>query len=137
MKFTVVIALFFFCSSLFSQAAWSQDFSSVDKDLELLETLIVDTIANTEEQQRLLENLRLSLSESGSLISGYESILNERETLLAELRARLNEMSETYRMQSALSAKYERNSRFWRNFTLIAVPTAAVISGTIVWAVMR
>jgi hypothetical protein len=37
-------------------------------------------------------------------------------------------MSETYRKQSALSAKYEKSSRFWKTFTLIAVPAAAVLS---------
>jgi hypothetical protein len=34
-------------------------------------------------------------------------------------------------------ARYEKSSRFWRIFTLIAVPTAAAISGTIVWAAGR
>jgi hypothetical protein len=43
-------------------------------------------------------------------------------------------MSETYRTQSALSAKYEESSRFWKIFTLIAVPAAALLSGGLVWA---
>jgi hypothetical protein len=34
----------------------------------------------------------------------YESIKAERENLLRDLQTRLNEMSETYRRQSALSA---------------------------------
>jgi hypothetical protein len=34
-------------------------------------------------------------------------------------------------------AKYEQNSKFWRNFTIIAVPIAALISGSVVWAAMR
>jgi hypothetical protein len=31
-------------------------------------------------------------------------------------------------------AKYEKSSRFWKTFTLIAVPTAALLSGGLVWA---
>ena len=58
MKFFItlklVLVLVFFCSSPFSQAVWSQQFSSIDTDLKTLENLIRDTIANTEEQQRLL-----------------------------------------------------------------------------------
>jgi hypothetical protein len=46
-------------------------------------------------------------------------------------------MSETYRKQAALSAKYERSSKFWKTFTLIAVPAAALISGGVVFGVMR
>jgi hypothetical protein len=46
-------------------------------------------------------------------------------------------MSETYRKQSALSAKYERSSKFWRTFTLIGVPVIALISGGVVFGVMR
>jgi hypothetical protein len=74
------------------------------------------------------------LIESGELIGNYESIITERENLLRDLQARLSEMSETYRKQSALSAKYEKNSRFWKTFTLIAVPAAALLSGGLVWA---
>ncbi|MDR0638801.1 MAG: hypothetical protein LBG27_07875 [Spirochaetaceae bacterium] len=54
-----------------------------------------------------------------------------------ELQTRLTEMSEIYKAQSTLSAKYERSSKFWRTFTLIAVPSAALLSGGIVWAVGR
>jgi hypothetical protein len=36
--------------------------------------------------------------------------------------------------QSDLSAKYEKSSKFWRTFTLIAVPVAALLSGGIVLA---
>jgi hypothetical protein len=48
-RFTIAVMCFFF-SSLSSQAAWSQDFSSLDHDLAQLENLINDTIANTQEQ---------------------------------------------------------------------------------------
>jgi septal ring factor EnvC (AmiA/AmiB activator) len=128
------IALFCILSSLFSPALFSQDFSSIERDLSELESLITDTLANSEEQQKQLDALRKNLAESGELIGNYESIIAERENLLKDLQARLNEMSETYRTQSALSAKYERSSKFWKTFTLIAVPTAAIISGGLVWA---
>jgi septal ring factor EnvC (AmiA/AmiB activator) len=130
-------AICFFLFSLFSQAAYSQDFSSIDTDLQALENLINDTIANTEEQRKLLEDLRRSLDESGNLISSYETIIQEQENLLANLREQLNEMSETYRMQSQLSAKYERSSKFWRTFTLTAIPVTALLSGSLVWALSR
>jgi len=132
-----IFALCFFSSLLFSQAVWSQDFSSIGSDLSALENLIADTIANTEEQQKLLDSLKQSLNESGELISSYESTIQEQENLLKELQARLNEMYETYRMQSALSAKYEKSSKFWRTFTLIAVPVTAAISGGVVWVANR
>ena len=129
--------LCFLLFSAFAQVSYCQDFSSVDRDLAQLEDLITDTLANTEEQQRLLDSLRVSLDESGNLIASYESIISGQESLLKDLQSRLNEMSETYRMQSALSARYERNSKFWKTFTLIAVPAAAIVSGGIVWAVCR
>jgi septal ring factor EnvC (AmiA/AmiB activator) len=137
MKFLSAFALCFFCSLLFSRAAWSQGFSSVDKDLEQLENLINDTLLNTEEQQKQLEDLRANLNSSENLIASYENTIAEQENLLRDLRKQLNEMSETYRMQSSLSAKYEKSSKFWRTFTLIAIPITAVISGGIVYAVIK
>jgi septal ring factor EnvC (AmiA/AmiB activator) len=128
------IVLFSILSSLFSPAAFSQDFSSIDRDLSELESLIQNTLESSEEQQKQLDDLRRNLAESGTLIGNYESIIAGRETLLRDLQARLNEMSEAYRMQSALSAKYERSSRFWKTWTLIAVPAAALLSGGLVWA---
>jgi septal ring factor EnvC (AmiA/AmiB activator) len=122
------IALFCIFSLLLPQAAWSQDFSSIGGDLAKLENLIRDTLENSEGQKQQLEDLRKNLAESEALIGSYESIIQERENLLRDLQARLNEMSETYRMQSALSARYEKSSRFWRTFTLVAVPAAALLS---------
>ncbi|MDR2543316.1 MAG: hypothetical protein LBC80_07715 [Treponema sp.] len=128
-------AVFCFISfSLSSQVAYAQGFSSLDTDLLLLEGLIQDTIANTEEQQRLLDGLRQSLNESEELLASYESIIIEQEILLSNLRTQLNEMSETFRMQSALSARYERRLKRWRSFTLIGIPAATLISGFIGWA---
>jgi septal ring factor EnvC (AmiA/AmiB activator) len=137
MKFFTAFVLCFFYYSLFSQAAYSQDFSSIDSDLAALENLIQDTIANTEEQQRLLDDLRQNLSESGNLIASYEHIIQAQENLLSDLQKQLIEMSETYRMQSLLSVKYERSSKFWKTFTFIAIPVTALISGSIVWAASR
>jgi uncharacterized membrane protein YccC len=132
----VLKRIFALCFSFFlvlSPDAFSQDFSSLDQDLALLENLIQDTIANTQEQQKLLQDLRQNLEDSGILIADYETIITEQENLLANLRTQLNEMSETYRMQSALSARYAKSSGFWRTFTLIAIPATAIISGTLVW----
>ena len=133
----VLAAMLFIFSSLSSPAASAQDFSSVDNDLAQLESLINDTIANTEEQQKLLEDLKQTLLESGNLIANYESIITEQELLLKDLQTQLNEMSETFKMQSALSRKHERSSKFWRTFTLIAIPATALISGGVVWAVRK
>ena len=132
-----VFVLCFFCSLLLPRAAYSQDFSSINNDLDQLETLIADTLKNTEQQQKQLDDLKRSLDESGNLIGNYESIIAERESLLRDLQARLNEMSAIYRTQSALLAKYERSSRFWKTFTLIGVPAAALLSGGLVYAAMR
>jgi septal ring factor EnvC (AmiA/AmiB activator) len=121
-------------SSLFSPELFSQDFSSIDRDLAELETLIQDTLQNSAEQLKQLDDLQKNLAESGALISNYESIITEREGLLKDLQARL---SEIYRTQSALSRKYERSSKFWRTFTLIAVPSAVPLSGVLVWAVNK
>jgi chromosome segregation ATPase len=109
----------------------------VDSDLRLLENLINDTLNNTEEQQKLLEDLKRSLDESGNLIESYETRITEQENLLADLRNQLGEMSETYRTRSALSERYERSSRFWRTFTIIAIPASAAISGGLVRRLAR
>ena len=135
-KLNIAVLCFLFFL-LLSQAAFAQDFTSIDSDLQTLENLINDTIANTEEQQRLLDDLRNSLIESGSLITSYENIITEQEILLLSLRVQLNEMSETYRMQSALSVKYAQSSRFWRTFSIIAIPVTAIISGGIVWLILN
>jgi septal ring factor EnvC (AmiA/AmiB activator) len=131
------IAIAGFCtfSLLFSPGLYSQDFSSIDKDLSELESLISATLENSEEQQKQLDTLRKNLAESGELIRNYETIITERETLLKDLQTRLNAMSETYKTQSALSAKYEKSSKFWRTFTLIAVPVTAIVSGGLALAI--
>jgi ElaB/YqjD/DUF883 family membrane-anchored ribosome-binding protein len=136
-KPSAAFALFCIYSLLSSQAVLPQGFSSIDTDLQTLESLINGTLASMEEQQQLLDSLKQSLNESGNLIENYERIMSEREASLRNLQAQLNEMSETYRRQSALSAKYEQSSKFWKAFTLIGIPAAAIISGVTVYAVRR
>jgi hypothetical protein len=130
--FFFAVPLFFVLSSLSPPAARSQDFSSIGEDLSALESLIQDTLENSVGQQKQLDDLRKNLTESGELIGSYENIIAGQENLLKDLRTRLAEMSETYRMQSSLSARYERRLRFWKIFTLVAVPAAAILSGGLV-----
>jgi len=136
MKTFTVISIFLILCLFFPQAAFSQEFSSLDNDLETLENLIINTLSSTREQQILVDDLRKNLDESAVIIENYGNIITGQENLLVELREQLNGMSETYRMQSALSARYERSSRFWRNFTFIAIPVAAFLGGGVVWAIM-
>jgi len=56
-QFTAAVICFIFFS-LSSQAAYAQDFSSIDNDLQTLENLINDTLTNTQEQQKLLERAK-------------------------------------------------------------------------------
>jgi len=86
--FTAAVILFIF-SYLSSQALYSQDFSSIDQDLAQLESLINDSIANTQEQQKQLEDLKKNLTASANLIDNYETTIKEQETLLADLRKQL------------------------------------------------
>ena len=120
-RFTAAVICFFFFL-LSSQAVYSQDFSSIDQDLAQLESLINDTLTNTQEQQKQLEALKQNLNASAELINSYENTIKEQETLLASLREQLTAMSETYKMQSALSARYAQSSKFWKTFTLVAIP---------------
>ena len=69
MKKYSAFVLFFLLLLALPQAVFSQDFSSIDLDLAQLEDLINDTIANTREQQKLLEDLKRNLDESGILIA--------------------------------------------------------------------
>ena len=135
-RFTAAVILFIF-SYLSSPAVYSQDFSSIDQDLAQLESLINDSLANTQEQQKQLENLKQNLNASANLIASYENTIKEQETLLADLRKQLTAMSETYKTQSQLSARYAQSSKFWRTFTIVAIPVTAVISGVVGFALSR
>jgi peptidoglycan hydrolase CwlO-like protein len=130
LRFVALLLLLVSLSELSAQA-----FSSIGSDLEQLESLIADTLSNSEEQQKLLSGLRASLEESGNLIDSYGNIITGQENLLGELRTQLIEMSEIYRTQSALSAKYEKRSKFWKIFTLAGIPSAAILSGGLVWVI--
>jgi DNA repair ATPase RecN len=133
-KLSACAALCFLLSSLLPPAAHSQGFSSIDNDLQQVQNLIDDTLSNTAAQERLLQTLKQNLDESGQLIESYETTIAAQENLLRGLQSSLAEMSETYRTQAFLSAKYEKSSRFWKTFTLIAVPVTAAISAGMVWA---
>jgi hypothetical protein len=76
-------------SSLFPLVALPQDFSSINRDLAELERLIQDTLANSKAQMKQLDNLQRNLAGSGELIRSYEHVIQERESLLKGLQARL------------------------------------------------
>jgi septal ring factor EnvC (AmiA/AmiB activator) len=82
------------------------DFSSIDSNLERLETLITDTLNSS-------ETLTQQLADLDQILNEKEQSLYEREQLLTKLRTQFNEMSETYKTLSASYAKSEANSRFW------------------------
>jgi hypothetical protein len=121
----------------------SSEFSSIDSNLEKLESLIIDTLNTSETLTTQLEYLNQVLNER-------EQSLNEQEALLQELKTQLSGMSETYRTLSSLSKKYEISSKFWepeprpewaevpllQTFTAIGIPAAALISGLTVGIVM-
>jgi len=115
----------------------AQGFSSVNSDLDQLESLIIDTLLNAQDQQRQLADLKQTLNESGSLIGSYESTITRLERYAMESQIWRDEMLEIYRTQSASLAKYEKSSRFWKAFTLIGIPAAALLSGGIAWAMGR
>jgi septal ring factor EnvC (AmiA/AmiB activator) len=121
---------------LYSQGS-APAFSAINENLDALESLISDTLSNSETLTRQLSNLQQNLTEQEQLLTERENSIAAQERLLAELRRQLSEMSQTYKEQSALSAKYERSSRFWRTFTLIGVPVVALLSGGITWLSSR
>ena len=88
-KLSIAVICFCVFFSLSSQAAFSQDFSSIDQDLAQLESLINDSLVNTQEQQKQLEALKQNLNASAELINNYENTIKEQETLLASLRKQL------------------------------------------------
>jgi uncharacterized protein HemX len=114
--------------ALFAQES-QPDLSDIDKSLEELQSLIEDTLSNEQQQTQRLDNLNQILAEN-------ERLLSERETLLQTLKTQLADLSETYKRQSELSKKYERDSRFWRTFTLVGIPAAVVISGGVTAAIL-
>jgi septal ring factor EnvC (AmiA/AmiB activator) len=79
-------ALFCVCSLLSPRAVSPQDFSSIAGDLTELENLIQDTLRNSGEQQKQLEDLRKTIAEIEVLIGTCESVIAEREDLLRNLQ---------------------------------------------------
>ena len=93
-------AFCFLLSSLSPPAAPSQDFSSIDSDLQQLQNLITDTLRNTEAHETLLQTLKQNLEESGQLIENYETTIAEQEKLLKDLQKHLDELSAIYKKQA-------------------------------------
>jgi septal ring factor EnvC (AmiA/AmiB activator) len=85
-------------SALFAQEQ-SPDFSSIDRNLEALETLISDTLSNSETLTRQLQDLQQNLTEQERILSERETSIAAQESLLRELRQQLSEMSQTYKAQ--------------------------------------
>lgn len=124
--FLLCLLLLFSVQSL---QLWSQDMPGIYGNLDALESLIEDTLLQSETQLTQLEALNKILSENEQTIASNERLLSGQEKLLGDLRKQLNSMSEIYTKQSDLSAKYERSSAFWKKFTLIGLPVTALISG--------
>ncbi|GHU72742.1 hypothetical protein FACS189450_11120 [Spirochaetia bacterium] len=122
-------SVFCLISLLLSFPLYSQEPPSIYDNLDKLESLLLDTLSNSEQQSRQLEDLNRTLAEN-------EKIMSEREQLLTGLRVQLTAMSETFQKQSDLSAKYEHSSRFWKTFTMIGIPVTAVISAGVAAAVI-
>jgi recombinational DNA repair ATPase RecF len=128
-KFRRRPAAFFLIFLLLSSPLCSQEAPSIYDNLDKLENLLLDTLTNSEQQSRQLEDLNTTLAEN-------EQILQEREQLLADLRTQLTSMSETFQKQSELYAKSERRSQFWKTFTLVGIPVAVVISAGVVAGIL-
>jgi septal ring factor EnvC (AmiA/AmiB activator) len=79
----------------------SPDFSSIENNLEQLESLIEDTLNTNETLTKQLADLNLILNEK-------ELLIDEQEALLTELQTQLNGMSETYKTLSSLYAPLGR-----------------------------
>jgi hypothetical protein len=80
-----IFALFCIFFSLSSPAAFSQDFTSLDRDLAELENLIQDTLENSEAQLKQLEDLQRNLNESETLLRTCESIIDLFENPVGSL----------------------------------------------------
>ena len=85
-KFLFVCAFCFIFSLLFSQFALAQDFFSNDNDLQPLDSFI----QNTEEQQKILDDLMENLYVSMNTIKE----LKENNSLAKELTAEFTELTE-------------------------------------------
>jgi len=119
-----------------SPSSQSPGFAEIESDLEKLENLITDTLSNNEQLSLQLRDLEENLNEHETLLSGKEALIDRQENLLRELGTRLESMSQIYREQSLLSKKSARSSKFWKTFTIIGIPAAALLSGGVTAAVL-
>jgi chromosome segregation ATPase len=113
------------------------DFSTIDSQLEELESLINDTIACNEALEKQLQDLKENLAKQEQISFERGNSIAGQDGLLKKLRSELGEMSETYKAQSDLSAKYEKSSRFWKIFTLLGIPLAILFSSGITAALTQ
>jgi hypothetical protein len=102
-------------------------FSNIDQALNLMS----DSMNNEEAVILQLEELKRNSIEQEQILNEKEASIAEQERLLLELRQRLEGMSQIYREQSILYEKSAASSRFWKRFSLIALPVAALLSGGI------
>ncbi|MCL2443101.1 MAG: hypothetical protein FWD13_06490 [Treponema sp.] len=114
------------------------DFDTAMKKAKIpFEDLIDSMINNKQELQKLIEALRSNLHDSGNKDTACEAIITEQENILENLHNQLNIMSETYKKQKILLARYKQKSNFWKIFALIGIPITAVIIGFIFFSVIR
>ncbi len=57
--------------------------------------------------------------------------------LTSELTGTTNRNVRNLQDAVSLISEIRKNSKFWKTFTLIAIPVTAVISGSVVWALSR
>jgi septal ring factor EnvC (AmiA/AmiB activator) len=112
-------------------------FSTIDSQLEELESLINDTITCNETLEKQLQDLKENLTRQEQISFEKENSIAGQDGLLRKLRGELGEMSETYKAQSDLSAKYVKSSRFWKVFTLVGIPLAILFSSGITAALTQ
>jgi len=113
------------------------DFGGIQEDLGQLERLIGASLREKETQEAQLQALKENLSAQEALLSEKEASIQAQDALLTTLRTQLAEMSSLYKTRSELSARYERKSKFWRTFSLISLPTAAIISAALTSIYLR
>jgi hypothetical protein len=58
---------------------YAQPSSSIQDNLDKIESLLIDTLNNSETQSKQLEDLQQTLNESGRIIAENERTMSERE----------------------------------------------------------
>jgi hypothetical protein len=100
------------------------DFASIESVMDGIESLLLDTIGTNETQQRQLNDLSQTLSER-------ERLIEEQGNSLRTLRTDLGGMSETWKKLSDYSKSLEQKSAFWKRFSIIGLPLAALLGAGI------